>query len=69
MRIDEKLNSLWINFLWDWRRCREVWRDEVALSFEKEFVEPLNSAMEKLLLDLRLLENELIRMEIFARER
>jgi len=64
--LDTRLNSLRVRFDHDWKKCREVWRDEVALAFEKEYVEPWHSAMETLLRELNNLQIELLRAELFA---
>jgi len=64
--LDKRLNSLRLRFDHDWKTCRDVWRDEVALAFEKEYVEPWRSAMETLLRELHSLEIELLRAEMLA---
>jgi hypothetical protein len=36
----DQLKALWKTFQNDWGNCKKIWKDEVAMKFEKEFIEP-----------------------------
>jgi hypothetical protein len=40
VKHSDQLKVLWKTFQNDWENCKKIWKDEVAMKFEKEFIKP-----------------------------
>lgn len=58
--LDSRITSILVKFREDWKSCREVWQDQVAVKFEEEFVNPWFKNMDLFLRELGIIEAEIL---------